>query len=136
MVMKNVCCVLVCYAMAVFGIAPELYCMPVSSARCQTQAEKSGCRTVTAKLAHHNIHVKPDELFGIIGAREIRTYSADGTAVCGGGYYGVASTGQSSFFSNVENFLVELVEFFLFLAMLSYVVGYEEWLPWEDDEDE
>jgi hypothetical protein len=54
-----------------------------------------------------------------------------------GGYYSAAVPTQaqsSSFFGGIENFLVELLEFFLFLAMLSYVVGYEEWLPWEEEE--
>lgn len=50
-------------------------------------------------------------------------------SVYGGGYHG----DQSSFFSGGEDFMIELVEFYLFLVMLGYVVGYTEWIPWEKD---
>ncbi len=49
----------------------------------------------------------------------------------GGYYYGDQSS--SSMFSDAEDFLSELVEFYLFLVMLSYVVGYTDWIPWEQN---
>ncbi|MFC1479188.1 hypothetical protein ACFL6F_01195 [Planctomycetota bacterium] len=134
--MKTICCIVIFYSMIVFGVSPELYAMPVSSAQNQTSSEKMQTRDIAAKLSRQNINVDPDEVFRIMGAQEVSKYSSPGVVLYGGGYYGSPSTGgTSSFFSNVESFLIELVEFFLFLALLSYVVGYEEWLPWEDPEE-
>jgi len=132
---KTFCHVVICYSLITWGVSPELYAMPVSSSCTLTQAEQSQAEGIAAKLSRSRIHTDPDELYRRMGAQELRKYSVSDVTLYGGGYYGGRQTGQSSFFSNVESFLIELVEFFLFLAMLSYVVGYEEWLPWEKKDD-
>ncbi len=78
-----------------------------------------------------------EEIRQYLSPEEMRLYAQCRMKLHGGGYYSSPQPNQySSMFGNVENFLVELVEFILFLAMLSYLVGYEEWLPWEEEDKE
>jgi len=126
-----------CWLCWVSGVTPEICAMPVPSSEDTggSEALEDG-DAVARKLAEHcGVEVSAAEARRVLG-KEAAVYADPRVAFVGGGYYGSVQPNQySSFFGNVESFLVELVEFFLFLAMLSYIVGYEEWLPWEKDKE-
>ena len=96
--------IFVCCALIFSGVSPEIQGMSVPS----------GTESI------------PDS--GVV--QSVSPGSGRESVPLAGGYY---SSAPSSPFQGTEDFLAELVEFYLFLVMLGYVIGYTDWIPWEQN---
>ena len=132
--MEKTCILVLCYVLFTIGISPELNALSISSSTGPAAESEELTEEVCESLLQLSTRdISPQEARALLGEAEIAKYVSP-SSVEAGGYYGTTNNQYSSFFGNAEAFLTELVEFFLFLALLSYVVGYEEWLPWEESE--
>ncbi len=124
---------ILCWAVVFSGVTPELHALNVGSSAGMND-EQTGSSGCASPLSANTQNISAEEISHLIPDFELQNNAE--IKIQGGGYYTSSSSSNqySSFFGNAEAFLTELVEFFLFLALLSYVVGYEEWLPWEKED--
>ena len=126
--MRIICIVMLAYMLVTLGVSPDLHALTIPSAgETRTAGQGPFPPGTDYTLSAH-------EALDLMGSVELARYMSDGRRIYGGGYYGTTANSNqySSFFGGVEDFIYELLEFFLFLAMISYIIGYEEWLPWEE----
>ncbi|MFH1709130.1 MAG: hypothetical protein ABIF71_14595 [Planctomycetota bacterium] len=129
--MKQSLIVILCWGVVVLGMAPEVQALAVASSASTCTANDPAPDAVAAAAGT----LDACEVNRILGDKEIAAYAGNPAVIQGGGAYSSGSNQYSGMFGNMENFVVELVEFFLFLALVSYAIGYEEWLPWEKNKN-